>query len=334
MRYIEILSLTLDKEGIVLASDTYMKDSVYKKVLAGWVGLSVMDFILPENDSERIVFKDSIQGALRYSFKARLAEFDEQFSVTLEPIKEFPAEQERLLLIMVAPSKNLLLQPENFKIAYSAAIGQFAGSIAHEITDMSNGIINYAQVMSDELGEAQQENKKRLARIIDGGEKVAAIVEPLLIDQNDLESSRNMENIQQIFQEVLLLIDPQFKSDSVKVILSIQPTSLTFKKQHVQLILCDLLKRLGEILNRMYPHKDDNKVIDISVSPLFEDGEKMLLLNFQFPAGNGDFMEKAFQEGSFTGMWLSRELARALGGEVTLSRKGPGKAQVDLLLPA
>ena len=59
----------------------------------------------------------------------------------------------------------------------------------------------------------------------------------------------------------------------------------------------------------------------------------MLRINFKFPAGNGDFMEKAFQEGSFTGMWLSQELARALGGEVTLSREVSGKAQVDLLLP-
>lgn len=330
----EVLSLTLDRNGIVLGGETYVRDSVYKEALAGWIGISVMDIILPENDSEKIVFKDSIDEFLRYSFKARLAEFDEQFSVTLEPIKEFPAEQERLLLVLVAPTKNLLLQPENFKIAYSAAIGQFAGSIAHEITDMSNGIINYAQVMCDEFGEGEQENKKSLARIIEGGERVAAIVEPLLIDQDDLEFSQNMENIQQIFRDVLLLIDPLFKRDCIKVNLSIQPTSLTFKKQHVQLILFDFLKRLGGILNRMYPHKDDDKVVDISVSPFLEEGRKMLLISFQFPAGEGDCMEKAFLEGSFTGMWLSQELARALGGEVTLSRKDSGKAHADLLLPA
>ncbi len=333
-KHAEILSLTLDQEGVVLMGESYVRDSVYKEALAGWVGLSVMDFIQPENESEKIVFNDSIKGALHYSFKARLIEFDEQFSVTLEPIKEFPAEQERLLLVLVAPLANFLLQPENFKTAYFAAIGQFAGSIAHEIIDMSNGIINYAQVMSDELGEVEQENKKSLARIIEGGEKVATIVEPLLIDQDDLEFAQTMENIQQIFRDVLLLIDPLFKRDGVKVNLSIQPTSLTFKQQHVQLILFNLLKRLGEILNRMYPHKDDDKVVDITVSPFFEDGKKMLLLNFTFPAGKGDFMEKAFQEGSFTGMWLSKELARALGGEVTLSREGSEKAQVNLLLPA
>ena len=333
-KHAEILSLTLDQEGVLLTGESYVRDSVYKEALAGWVGLSVMDFILPENESEKIVFNDSIKEALHYSFKARLIEFDEQFSVTLEPIKEFPAEQERLLLVLVAPLANFLLQPENFKTAYSAAIGQFAGSIAHEIIDMSNGIINYAQMMSDELGEVEQENKKSLARIIEGGEKVATIVEPLLIDQDDLEFAQTMENIQQIFRDVLLLIDPLFKRDGVKVNLSIQSTSLTFKKQHVQLILFNLLKRLGEILNRMYPHKDDDKVVDITGSPFFEDGKKMLLLNFKFPAGNVDFMEKAFQEGSFTGMWLSKELARALGGEVTLSREGSEKAQVNLLLPA
>lgn len=116
--------------------------------------------------------------------------------------------------------------------------------------------------------------------------------------------------------------------------LSIQPTSLTFKKQHVQLILFDLLKRLGDIVNRMYPQKDTDKVIDISVSPCIEEGKKMVLVNFQFPAGDGDFLEKACQRGSFAGMWLSQELARALGGEVALGAVESGKGQVNLFLSA
>jgi len=331
---VDILSFTLDHQGMVLDAGSYLADSVYAADLSSWIGHPVIDVVRPENDPELFLFKDSISGASRYEFKAQLAGFDEQFAATLEPIKEFPAEQERHLLILVAPQKNLLLQPENFKIAYSAAIGQFAGSIAHEITDMSNGIINYAQMMSDELGDAEQDRKRSLGRIINGGERVAAIVQPLLIDQDDLESTRDMENIKQIFQDVLLLLDPLYKRDCITVNLSMQPTSLTFKKQHVQLILFDLLKRLGEIINRMYPQKDVDKMLDISVSPFFEEGKKMVQVNFQFPVGDGDFMEKTFQQGSFAGMWLSQELARALGGEVVLRAVESDKGRVDLFLSA
>lgn len=333
-RQVDILSFTLDQEGKVLEAGSYRADSVYREKLSSSVGLPVVDIVLPENDPGRMLLKDSISGSSRYDFKARLAGFDEKFSATLEPIAEFPAEQERHLLLLVAPQENLLLQPENFKIAYSAAIGQFAGSIAHEITDMSNGIINYAQMMSDDLGGSELDRKKNLGRIINGGERVAAIVEPLLMDQDDLEFTRDMESIKQIFQDVLLLVDPQYKRDSIMVNLSIQPTSLTFKKQHVQLILFDLLKRLGDIVNRMYPQKDTDKVIDISVSPCIEEGKKMVLVNFQFPAGDGDFLEKACQRGSFAGMWLSQELARALGGEVALGAVESGKGQVNLFLSA
>ncbi|MCL7487974.1 MAG: GAF domain-containing protein [Desulfobulbaceae bacterium] len=331
--YTEVLSFTIDRETNVLAADTYLADSAYQETLARWIGSSVMDAVLPENDSERIVFKNSIREGSHYDFTTKLAGFDEQFSARLEPINEFPAEQELLLLILVAPPKNLLLQPENFRIAYSAAIGQFAGSIAHEITDMSNGIINYAQMMSDEFSDDEPDRKRSLGRIIEGGEKVAAIVEPLLIDQEDLEFTRNMENIQQIFQDVLRLVDPQFKRDCVTVNLSIQPTSLTFKKQHVQLILFDLLKRLSEILNRIYPQKNAEKVLDISVSPYSEDGKKTLLVHFRFPADSDGSMEQMFQQRTFAGMWLSRELARALGGEVTVAATESGRGQVDLLLP-
>ena len=330
----EVLSLTINREGTIVAAKPYLSESAYKKALSGWIGSSVMNVVIPENDSGCIVFKDSITGRSPYDFKAKLTGFDEQFTARLEPITEFPAEQERFLLILMAPPKNLLLQPENFRIAYSAAIGQFAGSIAHEITDMSNGIINYAQMMSDEFSDEEPDRKKSLARIIDGGEKVAALVEPLLIDQDDLEFTRNMESIQQIFQDVLLLVDPQFKRDCVTVNLSIQPTSLTFKKQHVQLILFDLLKRLGELLNRVYPQKDADKVLDISVSPFFEEGKKTLLVHFRFPVGNEGAVVETFQQRTFAGMWLSQELARALGGEVTLGAADSGQGQVDLLLPA
>lgn len=330
----DILSFTLDQEGKILGAESYQVDSDYEQKLFSWVGVPVLDVVLPENDPERMLFKDFLGGTSRYDFKAKLIGFDQQFFATLEPIQGFPVEQECHLLVLVAPQRNLLLQPENFKIAYCAAIGQFAGGIAHEITDMSNGIINYAQMMSDELDEAQLDGKRNLGRIIDGGERLAAIVQPLLIDQDDLDFTRDLENIGQIFQDVLLLIDPLYKRDCITVNLRIQPTLLTFKKQHVQLILFDLLKRLGEIINRMYPQRDVGKILDISVSPFIEEEKKMVLINFQFPVGDGDFMEKAFLQGSFAGMWLSRELARALGGEVALSGTGSGKGQVDLFLSA
>lgn len=330
----EILSFIVDQEGKVLAADSYYDASVYQEALIGWLGSPVTEVILPDNDSELKVFKDSINEVSRYEFKARLAGFDEQFSATLEPITDFPTELETLLLVLMAPQKNILLQSENFKIAYSAGIGQFAGCVAHEITDMSNGIINYAQMMSDELDHEEPDRKKNLARIIEEGEKIATIVEPLLIDQDDLEFSRNMENIQQIFQDVLLLVDPLFKRDCITVNLTIQPTSLVFKKQHVQLILFDLLKRLGEILNQMFPQKDTEKGLDISASPFFEEGKKMLLVNFQFPATETSVLDNSLQQGSFSGMWLCQDLARALGGEVTLSSPEPGKAQIELFLPS
>ena len=109
---------------------------------------------------------------------------DGTFTAILAPVTRFPADDVTLLLVLIPPKKNILIQPENFQVAYAAAIGQFASTIAHEITDQSNGIINYAQMLSDEIGgDAANERKQFLNKIIDGGEKVAAVVEPLLVDQ-------------------------------------------------------------------------------------------------------------------------------------------------------
>lgn len=184
-----IITFYLDKSGRVVSTDSYLEASIYKEAGRQWVGLNIVDIIMPENDSERIILQKSLAEASRYDFNARLVGFDEKFSATLEPTDKYHDEEQLFLLVLVPPQKNALIQPENFQVAYSAAIGQFASSIAHEITNVSNGIMNYAQMLSDEFAhEPRTERRKSLEKIIAEGEKVAAMVEPLLIDRMILNS--------------------------------------------------------------------------------------------------------------------------------------------------
>ena len=329
-----VLTFILEKTGRIVSVDSYLSASLYRDASAHWVGRNITDILVPENDSERIVLSSSLEESKRYDFNAGLVGFDEKFSAILQPINDFSAEKETFLLVLIPPQQDILIQPENFQIAYSAAIGQFASSIAHEITDVSNGIINYAQMLSDELiGETERGKKESLSKIIDGGEKLAAVVEPLLIDQDDIDFTKSIENIQKIFDDVLMLVRPLYKRDGITINLDIQAITLKYKKQHLQLILLILFNRLRDTLNEQYPHKDPDKLLDIMVDQLGEKTDKMLMISIYYTGRKQDYEESKIQKGQITGMWLSQELARNMDGEIKFSITDTQKIKLDLLLP-
>ncbi|MDW7772811.1 MAG: GAF domain-containing protein [Desulfobulbaceae bacterium] len=329
-----IITFTLDKNGRILEVESYLETSGYKDAAGQWIGRDITDIIVPENDSERIILRKALEQSVRYDFNAGLAGFEEKFSATLEPTGMTRADKEILLLVMIPPQKNVLIQPENFQVAYSAAIGQFACSIAHEITDLSNGIINYAQMLSDELAdEPRTERMQSLEKIIFEGEKVAAIVEPLLIDQDDFECSRSRESVQSIFKDALQLVGPLFKKDCIVIDLDVQSPSVQYRKQHLLLILLILLKRLRESLNDRYPQKNSDKNLKIVVSQYKDNSSSILLIALEFTGRECDYDREAIDKGEVAGMWLSQELARNLGGDLKISITEQEKIKVELLLP-
>lgn len=329
-----IITLTLDGSGRILSVDSFLADSRYRDAGRQWQGKNIEDVVVPENESEKIILDRSLAGGTRYDFNAGLVGFDEKFSATLEPTDNFPNAEAVLLLVLIPPQKNILIQPENFQVAYSAAIGQFAGSIAHEITDLSNGIINYAQMLSDDVvGEEGTERKKSLEKIIVGGEKLASMVEPLLINRDDFEFSRSIDDVHTIFNDVLLLVGPLFKRDCITVNLDIRSTEIRYRKQHLQLMLLLLLKRVQESLNERYPKKDPDKVMDVIVSQHRNEVGSSLMISLVFTGRETDYEPMEIRKGQMAGMWLSRELARNLGGEMKLAVTDSKKIQVDLLLP-
>ena len=140
-----------------------------------------------------------------------------------------------------------------------------------------------------------------------------------------------MESLQQIFADVLVMVEPKLKREGITVKLKIQPSSLKFKKQHVQLILLDLVNGISEMIGRV-SFQPGKKVLDISGSPSFSDGKKMVLINFQFPADKVDLEEGRGKSSTIIG--LSQELARVLGGEVICKQGQVNMGEIELLLPS
>ncbi|MFZ5799572.1 MAG: hypothetical protein ACOY3O_14300 [Thermodesulfobacteriota bacterium] len=328
---IDIVSLALDREGIVRGVETFWAASPCRNVLASWIGGNVVDFVRPQSDAEKVLMTDALAEGRRYSFNAELEGIAGIFTAMLTPLGGQPADEDRLLLVLIPPQRGMLIQPENFQIAYSSAIGQFASTIAHEITDLSNGIINYAQMLSDEMSdEAAGDQRLQLDRIIASGEKVASVVEPLLVEQNDAEFANDLAEVESIMDEVLTLAGYLLRKDGISVHYSVQPPALPFRRQQLRLIMLTLLNCLRAALNEFYPQKDPAKSLEISIMRFSEAETEMIRISVMTPCSAA---EESLQDVCPSGYWLSKELVRKMGGEMKFSAAGERKKMIELILP-
>lgn len=327
----DIISLALDSDGTIRAVDTYLSASPCRKTMASWVGAKVFDVVQPLNEPEKVMLKAALAEARLYDFNAELAGIGGIFSAILTPVDNFAADAGTLLVVLIPPQKNMLIQPENYQVAYSSAVGQYASTMAHEITDLSNGIINYAQMLSDEMNdEPAGEQRKYLERIITGGEKVAAVVEPLLVEERDAEYANDLAEVQEIVDEVFSLAGYVLRKDGITVHCSIDPLSLQYKRQHLRLILLTFVNSLRALLNTHYPQKDPAKELTLSIRQFMEEGAEMIGISVAVPCAAG---EEGVQETCPPGFWLNKELVRNLGGELKCSPAGQEKMKIELILP-
>lgn len=329
----DVVILTLDRGGIVRAADTCRPDSPFRKGAEKWLGQRLGEVALPQSATERVSLADAVAGGRRCDCTVELAGFAGVYAATLLPLESDAPAEAAFRMILIPPAKNTLLQPENFDLAYAAAVGQFAGTVAHELTDLSNGIINYAQMLSDEMaGDPDGEQRRHLARIIAGGEKVAEVVEPLLAGQHDVEFTDDIADVQEIVGQVSLLAGAMLRKEGISVHFTVEPPSLRHHRQQLRLLLLTLLCGLRLILTRRGRQKEPGKEVSLAIVQFREEGAEMIRISaiFSAPSVGGEGMEGDLP----ACFWLAKELVRNMGGEIALTVPEEGKSKVELILPA
>ncbi len=150
------------------------------------------------------------------------------------------------------------------------SIGTLASGVAHEINNPVNGIINYAQLISDNLetGSSLHDYAKE---IIHESDRVSAIVRDLLFFSRDEKESHSPANIKDILEGTLSLIQTIIKRDQIvlKVEVAEALPKIKCRSQQIQQVLMNLMTNARDALNERYPEYDENKIMVITVR-LFE----------------------------------------------------------------
>jgi len=167
----------------------------------------------------------------------------------------------------------LRLQEENDRIEVQLrqaqkleSIGTLAGGVAHEINNPIMGIMNYAQLILDQLGPDSPvaEYATEIGR---ESERVAAIVKNLLsFARQDKEAGRKAARLGDIVEGTLSLIKTVMRHDQIVLTVDV-PSDLPevqCRSQQIRQVIMNLLTNARDALNERYPGHDPNKAIIIS----------------------------------------------------------------------
>lgn len=210
------------------------------------------------------------------------------------------------------------------------AIGTLAGGVAHEINNPLSGIMNYAQLIYDEL-PTDASSSVYASEIIHETERISEIVRSLLQFSRQEKQSHSYASIYDIINHTILLIQTIIKKDQIELILDIEENlpMIKCRSQQIQQVLMNLLTNARDALNEKYPGYDENKLILLSCRQLEKDGRRWLRIIVE-DRGNGiplELREKIFEPffstkpkelGTGLGLSISFGIVQDHHGQITI----------------
>ncbi len=233
----------------------------------------------------------------------------------------------------ITEAKALQLQKQEFEIQMRQqqkleAIGSLAGGVAHEINNPINGIMNYAQLIVDSLGQVK-ETESYAKEIIRETERISEIVRNLLQFARMEKQSHSYASLYDIVNRTVSLTNVIFKKDNIVLDIQLDPELPDFKcrSQQIQQVLMNLLTNLRDALNDRYPQSDPLKKIEIRAHLTHENDRKWIELSVK-DYGTGideEIIQKIFEpfystkakdKGTGLGLSISYGIVKDHHGEI------------------
>ncbi|MBU0676454.1 MAG: hypothetical protein KJ950_17600 [Proteobacteria bacterium] len=229
-----------------------------------------------------------------------------------------------------------------------ASLGELTTDVAHEINNLSNGIINYGQILADESPEdkLQPEHDTLIGKIIAEGEKVATISSKLLSYGDSREKEQQNLDLNALIEEVLDLTLHRFRSDGIEIIKELQPDlpALPGSSRQIKHLFLNLLNNARYALNQRYPGKDEGKVLEVVSTIVMDQGEQHLLVTVTdhgpgIPPGSlkqvfePGFSTKSADAGTGLGLSVSREIVKKHQGSISIDSEVDDHTTVRIDFP-
>jgi PAS domain S-box-containing protein len=142
------------------------------------------------------------------------------FMTTLFALTDGRGRPRAMCCIATDVTENRRLQAEAIRAGQLASLGELAAGVAHEINNPLNGVMNYAQIILDDLcGRGERQDVAR--RIIFESERMAFIVEKLLAFARGQKGRRRPVRVADVLDEALALTGRSLRSGGVALELAL-----------------------------------------------------------------------------------------------------------------
>jgi signal transduction histidine kinase len=164
-------------------------------------------------------------------------------------------------------------------------MGELSVGVANEINNLTNGLINYSQILSEEIADTAGNNNQSielLNNVIKEGERISQIVQQLLFFNTTGSQIKEGIKLNKIIEDSLALTKHQFKYDAIEVSIHFPTTvpSVRVNVQEMQHIFLNLLSNARYALNQRYPGQHPQKRLEIKGEITSRDGRQHLKITF------------------------------------------------------
>ena len=248
---------------------------------------------------------------------------------------------------IVCISQDITMQTETMRAGHLASIGELAAGVAHEINNPVNSIINFAQIIVDEVKRGETLTEEIPARIIKEGDRVASIVSSLLSFARENKKEKRPIDVREVLDEVMALTKTQILKDGINLSVDFpEPLHKTLADfQQIEQIFLNILNNARYALNQKHPNAHPKKNLIIhGVEETVDDTLYLEVTFIDYGTGipsaildkiyNPFFSTKPSGIGTGLGLTISHGIITDHGGKLVLESKHGEYTKVAVLLPA
>ena len=259
------LILVIKPDGTIVEANPSAEDKLGNGS-GGIIGTTISD-LFHSTSSSSGHFLDVLSGG-RENISLELTGSGTEYLVSISTLKNQPEEEDAYLLIARDISEQKTHRIETIKASKLAATGELSVGVANEINNLTNGLINYSQILSDEIKETAGGNNQSLEllhNVINEGERISQIVQQLLFFNTNRTQIKEAVKVNKVIEDSLALTKHQFRYDAIDVAIrfpDIVP-SVKVNVQEMQHVFLNILSNARYALNQRYPGQHDKKRIEI-----------------------------------------------------------------------
>ena len=340
------LILVLKEDSSIFEANPAAKEKLNPS--AGEItGTSIYDFFSPVSPGQAPFLKALKEG--RETVTMELTSQGKNYRVNISHLKNQSDENDMYLFIARDLSEQMTHKKETIKASKLAAMGELSVGVANEINNLTNGLINYTQILSEEIEDSSNKDgvsRGLLNNVIKEGERISQIVQQLLFFNANQRLGQESVKIDKIIEDSFALVKQQFRCDAIDVTIKFPPTvpSVQANAPEMQHVFLNILNNARYALNQRYPNQHPQKRLEIKGEVVTKEGRPLLRISCtDFGVGiHPNIINKVFELffttkpagiGTGLGLSISRSLVEDNKGTLTLESIIDDHTTISLELP-